>query len=256
MIFNSKTQKENDDVVLEVKDVDKSFWIPDERINSFKGYFLQPWKLFKKQGRKFDALSDITFTVKKGEFVGIVGKNGSGKSTLLKLIAGIYAPNKGEIKIHGQLVPFLELGVGFNPELSARENIFLNGTILGMSKKFLRTKVQEILAFAEVEEFADTPIKNYSSGMAVRLAFAIAIQAKADIYLLDEVLAVGDAGFSRKSMGKISELINTGVTVLYVSHDLESVKNLADRVIWLKGGRIEQMGEPGEIVDDFITSLM
>ncbi len=245
-----------DQYAIEVKDVDNTFWIPDERFSSFKNYFIQPWKLLGRKGHRFGALNDISFKVKKGEFVGVIGKNGSGKSTLLKILAGIYAPDRGEIRVNGKLIPFLELGVGFNPELSARENIYLNGAILGMTRKFLKTKSNEILEFAGVTKFADTPIKNFSSGMTVRLAFAIAIQAKADIYLLDEVLAVGDDSFKRKSMKKIKELINSGVTVIYVSHDLSSVEALTDRAIWIHDSRVKMDGEPLSVVEEFQLSTL
>ncbi|MBD3280649.1 ATP-binding cassette domain-containing protein [Candidatus Dojkabacteria bacterium] len=256
MFRKKSTSKNKSEYAIEVDDIDKSFWIPDEKVGSLKGYFLQPWRLFRKQGKRFDALSDISFKVKKGEFVGIIGRNGSGKSTLLKLLAGIYSPDKGNININGKLVPFLELGVGFNPDLSARENIFLNGVILGMSKKFLDSRVEEILEFAGVTKFADTPIKNFSSGMTVRLAFAIAIQAKADIYLLDEVLAVGDDAFRRKSMKKIKQLINSGVTVLFVSHDLSSVETLTDRTIWIDDSRVVMNSKPSAVVEKFQLSML
>ncbi len=252
--MNTKN-KNIEEYAIEVNDIDKVFYIPDEKVTSFKSYFLQPWKLFSRAGHRFEALSDISLKVKKGECIGIIGRNGSGKSTLLKILAGIYEQDKGEVKINGSLVPFLELGVGFNPELSARENIFLNGTILGMKKSFLDTKVEEILEFAEVKEFADTPTKNFSSGMVVRLAFSIAIQAKADIYLLDEVLSVGDIGFKKKSMQKMLELINNEATIIYVSHDLESVKNIADRVIWIQQGKLMGDGDPADIINQFTQSL-
>jgi ABC-type polysaccharide/polyol phosphate transport system ATPase subunit len=239
-----------------VEDIDKFFWIPDEKISSLKAYFTNPLNIFKNKSRKFQALSDVSFKIRKGEFVGVIGRNGSGKSTLLKLIAGIYTPEQGKITINGSLVPFLELGVGFNPELSAKENIFLNGAILGMSRKVLQSKVDEILEFAGVQEFAEAPIKNFSSGMVIRLAFAIAIQAKADIYLLDEVLSVGDQSFRVKSMNKMNELIDSGATVLYVSHDLDTVEQLTDRAIFLEAGKIIADGSPKEVVENFKLSLM
>jgi ABC-type polysaccharide/polyol phosphate transport system ATPase subunit len=185
-----------------------------------------------------------------------LGKNGSGKSTLLKIIAGIYAPDKGEVKVHGRIVPFLELGVGFNSELTARENVYLNGTILGMTRKFITQKFQEIIEFAELQDFVDTPIKKFSSGMQVRLAFSIAIQAEADVYLLDEVLAVGDMGFQKKSLSKIKELIDRGSTVIYVSHDLGQVRKLCSRVILIKNGRKVMDGSPDNVIDEYIMSLM
>jgi len=249
------TNKKKNLAIL-VEDIDKSFLIPDEKISSLKAYFTNPLNLFKSKGTTFEALKDISFQIRKGEFVGIIGRNGSGKSTLLKLIAGIYSPDKGRIQINGSLVPFLELGVGFNPELSARENVFLNGAILGMTRKFLQQKLDEIIGFAEIRKFADTPIKNFSSGMVVRLAFAIAIQAKADIYLLDEVLSVGDVGFKRKSMEKIQELIDSGATVLYVSHDLNTIERLTERVLFLKEGQLVEDGNPTQVVENFHLSML
>lgn len=246
---------EDNKYAIEVSDVDKTFVIPNEKTLSFKSYFLHPTKFFKNKDVEFEALKDISFKIKKGEFVGVIGKNGSGKSTLLKILAGIYSADSGIIKINGRLVPFLELGVGFNPELSARENVYLNGTILGMSRKFLKSKIDEIIDFAEIREFANTPIKNFSSGMAVRLAFSIAIQSHAEIYLLDEVLSVGDVGFREKSMKKMMELIGNGATVLFVSHDMASITKLSDRVMWLKGGRIEEIGNPKKVVGNFIKSF-
>ena len=256
MLKPNKLKSSGRNFAIKVEDVDKSFEIPEERIGSLKGYFLNPLKLFKQKNKKFEALSDINFTIKKGEFIGIIGRNGSGKSTLLKLIAGIYTPDRGRIKINGKLIPFLELGVGFNPELSAKENIFLNGAILGMSRKFLKLKMDEIIDFAEIREFIDTPIKNFSSGMVVRLAFSIAIQAKGDVYLLDEILSVGDVGFRSKSLKKMQELLRSGATVLYVSHDMATVEQLTDRAILLEKGRIVETGDPKKLVENYIASLL
>lgn len=245
---NIKTKK---DVAIEVKDLDKSFWIPDEKVTSFKSYFLNPFRMFKQKGKRFDALSDINFTINKGEFVGVIGRNGSGKSTLLKTLASIYAPDKGTIRINGHMVPFLELGVGFNPELSARENVYLNGTILGMTRKYLNKKFDEIIDFAEIREFVNTPVKNFSSGMMVRLAFAIAVQSDADIYLLDEVFGVGDVNFRKKSYQKFEEFKKQKKTIILVSHALDDIQNNASRVIYVKGGRIEEDGEPVHVIGKY-----
>ncbi len=229
---------------IQVKDIDKSFTLnKGEDINSVKTLFTKPWALFRSNTEKFNALSDITFDVEKGDFIGIIGRNGSGKSTLLKILAGIYKQDRGEVIVNGKMVPFLELGVGFNPDLSARENIYLNGTILGMSKKFLDKKFDEIVEFAEVEKFIDTPIKNFSSGMMLKLAFAIAIQSDAEIFLLDEILAVGDAVFQRKSAKMIKEFIYRGKTILYVSHNLAAVEEYANKVLWIDKGRIKFFGD-------------
>jgi lipopolysaccharide transport system ATP-binding protein len=243
-------KKKVEKTIIKVQNVSKSFQIPKEQKDSLKSYFLNP---FRKTGyRNFEALKDINFEVKEGEFVGIIGRNGSGKSTLLKLIAGIYLPNEGKIEVKGKLVPFLELGVGFNPELSGRENTFLNGTILGMSRKYLEKKFDEIVDFAEVREFIDLPLKNYSSGMQVRLAFSIAIQADADIYLLDEILAVGDQGFQQKSLKVFERFKREKKTVVYVSHDLSSIRRYCDKVLYIKNHANEKYGSPGDVVDLYV----
>ena len=187
----------SEDIALEVKDVYKDFLLPHERKNSIKEYVLH---FSKPSYEKQHALKDISFKVKRGEFFGIVGRNGSGKSTLLKIIGGIYQPSKGSVQVNGSLTPFVELGIGFNPELSGRDNVYLNGAILGLTKKEIQAKYDEIVKFAELENFMDQKLKNYSSGMSVRLAFSIAIQAHNDILLIDEVLAVGDERFQRKSL--------------------------------------------------------
>lgn len=225
---------------IEIKNVSKTFYIPTEKRETVRSYFLTPFRRLRK--KKFHALKNISFKVKKGEFLGIIGRNGSGKSTLLKLIAGIYMPDKGKIKVNGKIVPFLELGVGFNPELSGRENVFLNGTILGMSRKYLEKKFDEIVNFAEVREFIDMPLKNYSSGMQVRLAFSIAIQADADIYLLDEVLAVGDASFQLKCFDVLKRLKKLQKTILYVSHSEESIRRHCTQVVYLADSQVKHFG--------------
>lgn len=224
-----------DKIVIDVKNVSKVFEIPHEKRNTFKSWFVNPFRKVTKE--KFNALNDISFQVKKGEFLGIIGKNGSGKSTLLKLLALIYEPTSGIITINGSSVPFLELGVGFNPELTGRENIFLNGTILGMSKKYLWSKYDEIVAFSEIGDFIDLQIKNYSSGMVIRLAFSIAIQAKADILIMDEVLSVGDGAFQKKSLAKMEELLSSGITVVLVSHGMENVLKYCNRVMVMEKGQ-------------------
>ncbi len=241
---------------IEVNDIDKTFWIPDEKVSSLKSYFLQPWKLFKKKGHRFEALSDIDFKVKKGEFVGIIGRNGSGKSTLLKLLAGIYAPDKGSIKINGKLVPFLELGVGFNPDLTGYENIFLNGAVLGMSRKYLNKRWKKIIEFAELQDFVYTPVKNYSSGMMLRLAFAIAIQSDADVYLMDEVLAVGDSNFQSRCIDVLMKYKRSGKTIVLVSHDIGTVQKYCNRAILLKKGQIIKVGKPKDVVDEYVDENM
>lgn len=226
--------------VIEIKDLSKMFVIPHESRNSLHSYFINP---FRKVGKHiFYALNNVNLTINSGEFVAVMGRNGSGKSTLLKMIAGIYTPDSGTAKVHGRLVPFLELGVGFNPELSGRENIFLNGTILGMTRKYLKENLDEIIDYAEVREFIDLPLKRYSSGMQVRLAFAIAIKAEADIYLLDEILAVGDINFQQKSLKSILDLIERGKTVIYVSHNFEMVKQYCTKTLLIEKGCLQYEG--------------
>jgi ABC-type polysaccharide/polyol phosphate transport system ATPase subunit len=205
----------DNEVVIKVDNLTKIFEIPHEKRNSIKQWFVNPFKRIPKD--KFHALNNVNFEVRKGEFLGIIGRNGSGKSTILKMLAQVYEPTSGNILTKGHVVPFLELGVGFNPDLTGKENIFLNGTILGMSKKYLWSKYDEIVDFSEIREFIDLQTKNYSSGMLIRLAFSVAIQAKADIYLMDEVLAVGDAGFQKKSLAKMEEMLRSGATVVFGS---------------------------------------
>lgn len=226
------------DYAIKVENLSKSFRIPHESVNTLKARFTNPFK--RVEYTEFHALQNVSFEVKKGEFLGIIGRNGSGKSTLLKIIAGIYSPDSGKVKVRGKIVPFLELGVGFNPDLTARENVFLNGTILGMSRKYLESKYDEIMEFAEVKEFENLPVKNFSSGMYVRLAFSIAIQADADIFILDEILSVGDMNFQDKSKAKIEHMISAGKTVLFVSHDMKNVEKYSTRLLLLNQGNVEE----------------
>jgi ABC-2 type transport system ATP-binding protein len=193
--------------------------------------------------------------VKKGEFFGIIGQNGSGKSTLLKILAGIFVPDCGKIEVYGKVSPFLELGIGFQQELSGRDNIFLNGVVLGMTRKQIAKKFHEIVAFSELERFIDQKIKNYSSGMQVRLAFSVAIHANREVLLMDEVLAVGDENFQKKCIAEFMKYREMGKTVLLVSHDLETVKKYCDRVMLLEQGRIIKIGKPEEALNAYSDSL-
>jgi ABC-type polysaccharide/polyol phosphate transport system ATPase subunit len=239
------------EVAIRVKGVSKEFRIPHEKMTSLKQSAVS---LFNFGGRSYttlEAVNDVTFEIKKGEFFGIVGRNGSGKSTLLKLLAQIYVPTKGEIEINGSLSPFIELGVGFNMELTARENIFLSGAILGLSRNTLREKFDEIVAFAELEEFIDQKLKNFSSGMQVRLAFSIAIQAKSDILLIDEVLAVGDTSFQQKCFAAFREIKKAGKTVIFVSHDMGAVQEYCDRAILIEKGRLIDEGKTGDVAKHY-----
>jgi ABC-2 type transport system ATP-binding protein len=230
------------DVAISVRGVSKSFKLPHERHTGLKQAVLnfRPGKKYEMQ----HVLDNISFEIKQGEFFGIVGRNGSGKSTLLKLLAQIYTPGVGEVVINGSLTPFIELGVGFNPELTGRENVFLNGALLGFDRKQMDAMYDEIVAFAELERFMDQKLKNYSSGMQVRLAFSIAIRAESDILLLDEVLAVGDEGFQRKCFKYFGELKKDSKTVVFVTHDMESFEKYCDRGILVDSGKIIDEGEP------------
>jgi len=239
----------NDNIAIQVKNVSKQFKVPVKgNKNTLQERFLNPFQ--KTEHREFNALKNLSFEVKKGEFFSVIGPNGAGKSTLLKIVSGIYVPDEGEVKVDGDLVPFLELGVGFNPDLSARENVYLNGTILGLTKKELDKYIDEIFDFAELKDFADMSIKNFSSGMAVRLAFSIAIRVKSDILVLDEVLAVGDAEFQRKCYAYFDK-IRGNKSILYVSHALDSVVKYSNRVLWLKEDKSYVIGEPEKIVNAY-----
>lgn len=224
--------------IIQVKNLSKSFVIPHQRHDSLVEYLSHPKRIFKPSGEKFTVLKDIDLDVYPGDFLGIMGRNGSGKSTLLKILAGIYSPTSGSVKVKGKMVPFLELGVGFNSELSGRENVFLNGIILGLSRSFLQKKYDEIVKFAELEKFMDMPLKNYSSGMQVRLAFSIAIMADADIYILDEVLAVGDIEFQKKCFNIFREYKKRKKTIILVTHSSASVRDFCNRAAFLKDGRL------------------
>ena len=209
----------------------------------------------QRRDKEFWALRDVSFSIKHGEIVGIVGQNGAGKSTLLKLLSRITEPTEGKISIDGRIASLLEVGTGFHPELTGRENIFLNGAILGMKRAEIISKFDEIVAFSEVEEFLDTPVKRYSSGMYVRLAFSVAAHLDPEILIVDEVLSVGDAAFQKKCLAKIGSYAQSGRTVLFVSHNLEAVRTLCQRAVWIKDGRIEIDGDVGEVADAYQSSF-
>lgn len=238
--------KKQDDIAIKVSNVSKSFKLPHEKNTSVKGALIGLFRT-KRTYEKQEVLKDINFEIKKGEFFGIVGRNGSGKSTLLKLLAGIYTPDKGSIQINGKLTPFIELGVGFNPELTGRENVFLNGALLGFSRKEMEAMYDEIVEFAELEKFMDQKLKNYSSGMQVRLAFSIAIQANTDVLLLDEVLAVGDEAFQRKCFQYFSKLKKAKKTVILVTHSMDSVQQFCTRAMLIDKGHKSITGSPLKI---------
>jgi ABC-type polysaccharide/polyol phosphate transport system ATPase subunit len=230
--------------VVEVRGVDKTFRIPRHRIDSFKERATHP--LTRVEYRELPALRDISFDVHHGEFFGIVGRNGSGKSSLLKIMASIYRADAGRIRIAGRVAPFIELGVGFNPELTARENVVLNGVMMGLTRREARRRLDAVLEFAELEEFVELKLKNYSSGMMVRLAFAVMVQAEADVMLIDEVLAVGDAAFSQKCMDVFQEKRAAGKTIVLVTHDMATVQGMCDRAMLLHDGELRYLGDPEE----------
>lgn len=229
-------------IAIKVEDLHKSFRLPTERASGLKQAILNWFKGVKGYTEQ-KVLRGINFEVKKGEFLGIVGRNGSGKSTLLKLLAKIYYPEQGKVTINGTLVPFIELGVGFNPELTGRENVYLNGALLGFSRKEMDAMYDEIVRFAELEPFMDAKLKNYSSGMQVRLAFSIAVRAKGDILILDEVLAVGDADFQKKCNDYFASL-HGNQTVILVTHSMENVRAFCDRAILIEKGEVAAEGDP------------
>lgn len=239
---------------LEVKNVSKSFRLPTEQASGIKQAFVN-WTKGIKGYKEQKVLKDISFKVKKGDFYGIVGRNGSGKSTLLKIISQIYTPEKGAVKVDGTLVPFIELGVGFNPELTGRENIYLNGALLGFSKEEISAMYDEIVEFAELEEFMDQKLKNYSSGMQVRLAFSIAIKAQGDILVLDEVLAVGDEAFQRKCNDFFENIKKDKTkTVILVTHSMADVKRYCNNAIFIADGMISESGDVDKVAEKYISS--
>lgn len=233
---------------IEIKNITKEFILPQYQNDSLKQLIVHGFKRNKKTRRT--VLNDISFTINKGDFFGIVGRNGSGKSTLLKLICGIYTPTSGEIVTHGKITPFIELGVGFNPELSGRDNVYLNGALLGFSRKEMREMYDDIVEFAELEKFMDLKLKNYSSGMQVRLAFSIAIRAKSDILVLDEVLAVGDEAFQRKCNDYFEEIKeDKNTTVVLVTHSMGAVRRYCDRAVMIEDGVLKISGDPGDVAN-------
>lgn len=239
--------------MIKVEHVSMRFRMVNDRVMSLKEYlvaFLQ----HRLEYRELLVLDDISFEVKQGEVVGIIGKNGAGKSTLLKIIAGVLKPSAGKVTVNGIIAPMLELGSGFDPELSGRENIFLNGAILGYSNDFLKSKYQEIIEFSELEDFIEMPIRNYSSGMIARLAFSIATVVKPEILIVDEVLSVGDAGFQAKSLNRMQELMSGGTTVLFVSHSIDQIEAMCSKVLWLENHRVKSFGDALEICADYQSS--
>lgn len=239
--------------IISVDNVSMHFRMDKNRTTSLKEWVVSFLK-GKQQYETFHALNNVTFDVKPGEIFGIVGRNGAGKSTLLKVVSGIYKPTSGTAVTRGRVAPMLELGSGFDVELSGHDNIFLNGAILGFSEEFLKSKYDDILEFSELKEFIHQPIKTYSSGMMMRLAFSVATIVEPEILIVDEILAVGDAAFQQKSHARMLELMQGGTTVLFVSHDLSQIRQMSDRVLWLDHGTVKMVGDTQEVCDAYERS--
>lgn len=236
--------------MIEANSISMGFEMDMNRVSSLKEWVVT-WLRGKRTVQTFWALNDVSFDVYKGEVVGIIGRNGSGKSTLLKIISGLFPPTKGSVHANGRIIPMLELGSGFDPELTGRENVFLNGAILGYSEAFLRERFDEILDFSELGDFIDMPLKTYSSGMMMRLAFSVATIVEPEILIVDEILAVGDEAFQRKSRAKMMELMGGGTTVLFVSHSLNQIREMCSRVIWLDHGKVVMQGDVNTVCDAY-----
>ena len=240
--------------MISIKNVSMKFNLGIEKNYSLKKMFIK-FLSFKKQEKSFFwALKDINIEISKGEVVGLIGSNGAGKSTLLKVVAGVMKPTEGLVVCRGKICPMIELGAGFDIELTARENIYLNGAVMGYSQEFIDSKFDEIVNFSELHEFLDAPVKNFSSGMMARLAFSIATIVNPEILIVDEILSVGDMSFQAKSKGKILDMIKCGTTVLFVSHSLEQVKNICQRVIWLDHGKMIMDGDSEKVCNEYLNS--
>lgn len=227
--------------IIKLENVSMSFNMATDKITSLKEYII---KLIKREifYKEFKALQNIDLEIKKGDILGIIGFNGAGKSTMLKVVSGILKPTKGSVSINGTIAPLIELGAGFDPELSGRENIYLNGAVLGISKKEMKNKIEEIIEFSELREFIDTPVKNYSSGMYARLGFSIATCIEPEILIVDEILSVGDYRFQEKSKKRIEDMMKKGTTIILVSHSIDDIKQLCNKVLWLEKGKIKDFG--------------
>jgi len=238
--------------VVRARELTKAFRLPHERRTTFKEHFLHPFRQIDYEQNV--ALSDVSFDIEEGEFFSVIGPNGSGKSTLLKTVAGIYRADAGELEVRGKLSPFIELGAGFNPELTGRDNVRINATLLGLSRRELNERYERIVEFAQLERFMDQKLKNFSSGMQTRLAYSIAIQVEFDILLLDEVLAVGDADFQQRCRRTFEHFREEGKTIVFVSHDLASVKEYSDRVLYLEDGRELALGPPDDVIATYLEN--
>ena len=242
--------------MIKVDNISMRFNLGIEKNFSLKLFFINMFKSKKNKPQKeeFWALKDVSFEVEKGEVIGFIGGNGAGKSTLLKVIAGVMKPTKGKVEVQGNICPMIELGAGFDMDLTARENIFLNGAVLGYSKEFIQEKFDEIVEFSELKEFLDVPVRNFSSGMHARLAFSIATIIDPEILIVDEILSVGDIAFQAKSEAKMKSMIGGGTTVLFVSHSLGQIEKLCDRVVWLEHGNVKRIGPSKEICQEYYNT--
>ena len=237
--------------IIEVNDVSMRFRMANDRITSIKEFAIAK-VTGKLKYNEFEALKHVCFDVQRGEVVGLIGHNGAGKSTMLKVISGILKPTEGSVTVRGNIAPMLELGSGFDFDMTGRENIFLNGAILGYSKKFLERKYQDIVDFSEIDQFMDMPLRNYSSGMIARLAFSIATVVVPEVLIVDEVLSVGDADFQEKSRRRMMELMSDGTTVLFVSHDINQIRQMCSRVVWLEHGEVKMFGQTEEVCNAYL----
>ena len=237
--------------MIEVRDVSMRFRMANDRISSIKEFIIAKLR-GKLQYNEFEALKNVSFDVKRGEVVGLIGHNGAGKSTMLKVISGILKPSQGSVRVAGNVAPMLELGSGFDMDMTGRENIFLNGAILGYSEAFLQSKYDAIVDFAGIGPFIDVPLRNYSSGMVARLAFSIATVVVPEVLIVDEVLSVGDAAFQEKSLARMMELMGGGTTVLFVSHNLDQIRSMCSRVVWLEHGQVQMFGDAQAVCDAYV----
>lgn len=240
--------------IIQVKDLTIAFELAQEKTETLKEFLIRRAKN-NYHTEKFLALAHVSFEVQRGEAVGLIGKNGCGKSTLLKTIAGVYYPTSGTVKVNGSIAPLIELGTGFDPDLTARENIFLNGAIMGNSHEFMAEHFDEIIEFSELQEFVDVPVKNYSSGMYARLGFAIATIVRADILIVDEILAVGDYQFQQKCKKKMQELMDGGTTLLLVSHSIADVQSICKKAVWIEKGHIVEKGDVTTVTKHYMDSM-
>ena len=242
------------EIMIDVDNVSMRFNLGIEKGFSLKQWFVDFGKHKKKKKNEFWALKDVDFKINRGEVVGFIGANGAGKSTLLKVVAGVMKPTKGSVKAYGNICPMIELGAGFDSQLTARENIYLNGAVMGYSKALIDSKFEEIVEFSELRDFLDVPVQNFSSGMVARLAFSIATIVEPEILIVDEILSVGDIAFQAKSEAKMMEMISGGTTVLFVSHSINQIKKMCDRVLWLEHGVVQKIGGK-EVCDEYIKFM-